>query len=128
MWTLKYEQQLNISHFLCLDYDSIDTKAHGHILTVDIELYSTRLNPNNMVIDTNELKSILDKLDHNSINEYMRINNIRGNATLENIILIIKTKTLMLLTQVNENYNMDIQIVNISIKDETNRQVIYDMQ
>lgn len=128
MWTLQYRQSINISHFLSLDYDSRDTRAHGHILEVEIELFSNRLNPHNMIVDTNKLKDILDKLDHNSINEYMRVNNIRGNATLENLVLIIKTKTLMLLSTVNENYSMDVELVRISVKDETGREVIYNIQ
>lgn len=128
MWTLTYRQRLNISHFLSLDYDSISSRAHGHILDIRIELFSTRLNANNMVIDTHYIKEILDKMNHNSINEYMRVNNIKGNATLENIILIVKTKMLMLLQQENNKYNTDVELVRIIINDETGREVIYNFQ
>lgn len=128
MWTLNYNQSINISHFLCLDYDSRDTKTHGHILNVNINLFATRLNPHNMIIDTNLIKEVVDRLDHNNTNEYMRVNNIKGNATLENIILIFKTQLTLLLSSVNEDYNTDVRILDIRLKDETGREVIYNMR
>lgn len=128
MFTMIHEQKINISHFLSLDYDSKDSRPHGHILTIRIKLFSTRLNPHNMVVDTNVFKRFIDSMNNNSLNEYMRTNNIRGNATLENLCLIIKTHCMMLLSQENAKYNSEAQLISIEVIDENGRQVIYNCQ
>lgn len=128
MFTIIHEQKINISHFLSLDYNSKDSRPHGHVLTICIEFFSTRLNPHNMVVDTNVFKKFIDGLNNNSINEYMRMNNIRGNATLENLCLIIKTNSLVLLQQENAKYNSEARLISIRIIDENGRQAIYNCQ
>lgn len=127
MWSIIHKHKINISHHLALDYNSKSMDNHGHILTVSIELFSTRLNANNMVIDTDKLNTILDKLE-GDVNKYMNTNNMKGNATLENIILIIKTKTLMVIQKENTTYSTDVLLRKIAIEDESGRKVIYNMQ
>ena len=125
MWTLNYTKRFGISHHLALDYTSKSTHAHGHFLTIQITFLSNRLNPYNMIIDTNKLDKIIEELG-NDINKYMMDNNIKGNPTLENILLIIKVRSLLLLKKENEIYNMDVILDSLTLTDEEGRSVAYD--
>lgn len=124
MFELKYEQKINIGHFLSLDYDSLSSENHGHIVTINIECISNRLNANNMIIDTNLFKNYIDKFDRRSFNNYMRTHNIAGNATLENLLVLIKIKALNIITTENNKYNTDVILKRVSVKDEEGRTFI----
>lgn len=127
MWTLTCNQTINISHHLALDYESKSSHNHGHILNVKVELFSTRLNYNNMIIDCDKVCDVIKKLE-GDIDYYMINNNMKGNPTLENIILIVKTKLLMLLQKENEKCSTNVLLTKIIISDESGRVVVYNMQ
>ena len=126
MWTLVYKRQINISHHLALDYESSSVDAHGHILTISITFSTNRLNPNNMIIDTIHLDKMIDRLG-SDINGYMMTNNVRGNATIENFILLLKEKSNLIVQRENDKYHNDVRMLKLSISDESGRQFIYDI-
>lgn len=124
MFELKYEQKINIGHFLSLDYDSLSTENHGHIVTINIECISNRLNANNMIIDTDLFKNYIDRFDKHSFNNYMRNNGIAGNATLENLLVLIKIKALNIIAVENNKYSTNVILKRVSVKDEEGRTFI----
>lgn len=79
-YTLKLKHHFAASHHLILDYKSPCQRNHGHTFDVLVEIVSNSLDPNGMIIDFKKIKGIINKLDHQNLNEILDFN-----PTAENI-------------------------------------------
>lgn len=125
MYEFTYKHQITISHYMSVDYDTDGSENHGHVLTVGFKFASMRLNAYNMVFDEDMLKKIVSKLDGKNFNAFMRKNTMSGNATIENMITYLKTQVLLALDKFNTQYNTDVMLRNIAVKDERGCEYVY---
>lgn len=125
MFEFTYKQKISISHFMVVDYNTDGSENHGHILTIGVKFASTRLNAYNMVIDEDIIKRIIDPLNGKNFNNFMRKNTVAGNATIENMIMYIKSRVLLALKEFNIQYNIDVVLRNISVVDEEGKEYVY---
>lgn len=72
MYYLKCKYTISSAHSLNLDYDSPCKNLHGHNWEIIIHCKSNKLNENGMVIDFRYIKNIIDILDHQIINNYIK--------------------------------------------------------
>ena len=91
MYTLKLNYHFDAAHRLMLNYESACTNIHGHRWDVLIEIKSTKLNANGILIDFKQLKEIVNELDHKMLNEILDFN-----PTAENISKYLHNKILKL--------------------------------
>jgi queuosine biosynthesis protein QueD len=74
------------------DSEQLVTKAcarlHGHTYAVKVEI-ENELNKQGFVIDFKAIKNIIDRLDHQYINDILKEYNIDLQPTAENIAIII---------------------------------------
>lgn len=81
LYRIRKTFEISAAHHLKLSYESKCENLHGHNWTVTVECTAGGLNENGMVVDFNHFKqTIIDKLDHNNLNEVMECN-----PTAENI-------------------------------------------
>lgn len=81
MYTVTKRLEVSAAHRLELDYDSPCGTLHGHNWIIEITCKSEQLNPNGMVVDFKQIKTLVqDVLDHKYINNVLGIN-----PTAENI-------------------------------------------
>jgi len=84
------EETISASHHL-LNYDGKCAKLHGHNFRVVVDIIG-KVNPaTGMIIDFGEVKSVIEKLDHEDLNNFIE------NPTAENITnyLINKIKDIV---------------------------------
>lgn len=83
VFKLKYKTHFDAAHYLP-KHKGKCKNLHGHRWEVEIRIKSfDSLNKDGMIIDFSELKNLVDKLDHTSLNKYMK------NPTAENVAFII---------------------------------------
>jgi len=80
MYTVTKRMEIAGSHSLCLNYESPCQRVHGHNWIITVEIKSEILNSNGMIIDFSRIKSTVNLLDHQNINDVIDIN-----PTAENI-------------------------------------------
>lgn len=81
MYKIKKRLEISAAHKLSLNYESKCQNLHGHNWIIEIYCRSEKLNENGMVYDfTHIKKKIEEKLDHQYINDVLKIN-----PTAENI-------------------------------------------
>lgn len=80
MYYLKKRMEIAGAHFLRLNYDSKCSNLHGHNWIITIHCKSEKLDENGMIVDFTRIKSIVNELDHQVINDIIDIN-----PTAENI-------------------------------------------
>lgn len=89
--------KLSIKHYFdsahqLTDSEQLITKAcarlHGHTYAVKVEI-ENELNKQGFVIDFKAIKNIIDRLDHQYINDIFRDNDIQLQPTAENIAIVI---------------------------------------
>lgn len=81
MYKIKKRLEISAAHKLSLNYESKCQNLHGHNWIIEIYCKSEKLNENGMVYDfTHIKKKIEEKLDHQYINDVLKIN-----PTAENI-------------------------------------------
>jgi len=71
MYTVKKTIEIAGAHKLNLDYDSKCNNLHGHNWIITVECQAAQLNPNGMVMDFQNIKDIVKKLDHRNLNDFM---------------------------------------------------------
>ena len=79
MFSIRKTIEVAGAHNLNLSYPSPCQNIHGHNWFVTVELSSTKLNSDGMIMDFKNLKSAMklmieDKLDHKNINEVVQFN------------------------------------------------------
>ncbi len=79
MFYLKKTLEFAASHQLTLPYESKCNRLHGHTYRVVVYCKREELNENGMVLDFNEIKGVVMKLDHSHLNDSI------PNPTAENI-------------------------------------------
>lgn len=79
-YKLTLEHHFCAAHHLELNYSSPCQKNHGHSWKVITEIVSSELDNNGMIIDFAKIKDIINKLDHQDLNEILDFN-----PTAENI-------------------------------------------
>lgn len=79
MYYLQKKFEVSSAHTLTLDYDSKCSTVHGHNWYITVYCKSEELNNNGMIIDFNDIKNIVMKLDHKDINDFI------AQPTAENI-------------------------------------------
>jgi len=72
MYFLKKRLEIAGSHSLNLNYESKCQNVHGHNWIITIYCKSEKLDENGMIIDFSEIKKIVNILDHNHINNYIK--------------------------------------------------------
>lgn len=125
MFEFIYRQKISISHYMVVGYDTDGSENHGHLLTVSIRFQSTRLNADGMIIDEDAVKSFVDPLNGKNLNNFMRQNTLVGNATIENIIVYLKSRIFMYIKDFNTRFNTDVEIKSISVEDEEGKEYVY---
>ena len=80
MYKIKKTMEIAGSHCLKLDYDSPCQKLHGHNWIITVYCKSEELNNAGMVIDFSDIKKVVNKLDHQHLNDVIDVN-----PTAENI-------------------------------------------
>ena len=81
MYTIRKKLEVAGAHRLELDYESKCQNLHGHNWIITVELKSSSLNNNGMVMDFTHIKrKIHDRLDHKYLNDIFDFN-----PTAENI-------------------------------------------
>ena len=85
MWTLRKTFEISASHCLDLPYKSKCQNIHGHNWKIIVEIKSSKLNDNQMVIDFSEIKKLLLKFDHTDLGKIF----INTNSTCENMAQLI---------------------------------------
>lgn len=63
--------QISANHRVNLPHDPPNKKPHNHIWKITIEIHSTDLNQNGMIVDFKYIKEITDQLDQMDINSIM---------------------------------------------------------
>ncbi|MBR3723252.1 MAG: 6-carboxytetrahydropterin synthase QueD [Selenomonadaceae bacterium] len=86
MYVLKVEERFEAAHYI-RGYNGKCARLHGHNWAVEAEVAGNELNPLGILVDfkdvKRELKAILEKLDHDFLNEKPPFNEI--NPTAENL-------------------------------------------
>lgn len=78
MYTVTKRMEISGAHFLKLDYESKCKKLHGHNWIVTITVQSETLNEHGMVVDFTDIKKVVNRLDHNVVNEVIGSMNPTG--------------------------------------------------
>lgn len=90
MYVLKVEEAFEAAHNL-RGYKGKCSRLHGHNWVVEVEITGESLNELGILVDfkdvKRELKTVLDKLDHNYLNEISPFDKI--NPTAENLAKFI---------------------------------------
>ena len=90
MYLLKVEERFEAAHSL-RGYDGKCARLHGHSWAVEAEVSGDKLNSLGILVDfkdvKRELKAVLDRLDHEFLNEQPPFYEI--NPTAENIAAFI---------------------------------------
>lgn len=75
MYIVEKTMEISAAHKLALNYESKCSNLHGHNWIVVVTCKSDTLNENGMVYDfTHIKKKIMDRLDHNYINDILDVN------------------------------------------------------
>lgn len=75
MYYVKKRFEISAAHRLSLTYKSKCGRLHGHNWTVIVECKSPTLDENGMVVDFTHIKElVMDKLDHNVLNDVLPCN------------------------------------------------------
>lgn len=74
MYKINCEIEVTGAHKLNLDYDSRCKNLHGHNWIVKVWCKAKELNHNGMVIDYVAIKKIVNKFDHEMINDLIDFN------------------------------------------------------
>jgi len=72
MYYLKCKYTISSAHSLNLDYESACKNLHGHNWKITVYCKSDKLNEDGMIIDFRKIKGIIDTLDHQLINNYIK--------------------------------------------------------
>lgn len=104
MFHVKKTIEISASHRLNLGYESQCKKTHGHNWIITVYCKSENLNKYGMVVDFQQIKKVVNQLDHSHINELIQ------QPTAENIAKWI-------LEKIQNCYKVEVQesIGNIAI-------------
>lgn len=80
MFTVIKKIEVAGSHHLCLPYESKCSNVHGHNWNIEVQVACHSLTSYGMVVDFGVISSVVNRLDHQSINEV-----VKENPTAENI-------------------------------------------
>lgn len=81
MYYIKKSFEISAAHRLSLSYESKCTMLHGHNWIITVECKARELNSDGMVVDFTHVKrTVMEKLDHNVLNDVLGFN-----PTAENI-------------------------------------------
>jgi len=83
-YTLKLKHHFDAAHFL-YDYVGKCANEHGHRWEVLVEITTSNLNKQGMVIDFTAIKKVIDKLDHCVLNDHPYFSPGGISPTAENI-------------------------------------------
>ena len=81
MFTVTKRMEVAGAHCLNLPYDSKCRNLHGHNWRIEVEVQSSCLNDEGMVIDFTKIKEVVGQLDHAYLNDIPGI----GQPTAEHI-------------------------------------------
>jgi len=91
MYRLRTKMDFDAAHFLA-NYEGKCARMHGHLWVIEAFVLGEKLDKTGFVVDfgdiKNELKTIIDKLDHRILNDTKEI----GNPTSENLAKFIFEK------------------------------------
>lgn len=87
MFTIYKKMTFDSAHHLDLPYDSPCNRLHGHTYTVEVWISSEELNNVGMIFDFTEIRKIVMRLDHITLNEHPGFKTKR--PTAENIAKFI---------------------------------------
>lgn len=87
MYQVTKRLEISAAHKLDLPYESKCANLHGHNWIVEITITANELTDYGMVLDFVEIKKMIhDKLDHQNLNDVLKVN-----PTAENIAYWIQT-------------------------------------
>lgn len=69
MYTIRKRMEVAGSHCLSLPYESKCKNIHGHNWIIEVEIQGPDLNMEGMLIDFTHIKEVVNRLDHQNINE-----------------------------------------------------------
>lgn len=75
--------EISASHRLRLPYESKCANVHGHNYLIKVRMSASKLNTEGMVVDFSHIARIINKFDHQSLNDFIT------QPTAENIALTI---------------------------------------
>jgi len=87
IYKIRKKMEIAGAHSLSLPYESKCNNLHGHNWIIEVEIVGTELNKENMLIDFTQISTIINKLDHQNLNEILPL----LNPTAENIAKWIAT-------------------------------------
>lgn len=92
MYIIEVKDFFSASHQLP-DTDSLVTKActrlHGHTYCVIVTAYSNKLNSGGMITDFKAIKNIIQELDHQHLNDFIKVPTAENTAKwIHNHILV----------------------------------------
>lgn len=94
------EQSLNISRVIdaahhLLNYDGKCSRVHGHSFYIEAKIKGKPVQ--DMIVDFTKVKDVIDKLDHQNLNEILNFN-----PTAENLSLYLAEQILNLTDKITE--------------------------
>ena len=96
MYLLEKEIEISSSHELKLPYESKCERIHGHNWLVTLKIQSELLTPAGMVVDFEVLKKVLEKYDHQFLNNVLPPG---MNPTAENLAVIFSDEVQKILPE-----------------------------
>jgi len=116
MYKLIYKTHFDAAHRL-LDSESLVTKKcsklHGHRWEVEVIIETDRLK-DGMIIDFKEIQEVVDKLDHQYLNEFL------DNPTAENLSKYIYDKVYEKMRERNLYFSLEVEV-----KESDNSSITY---
>lgn len=80
MYYISKKMEISGAHRLDLDYESKCIQMHGHNWQIEVFCKSATLDPNGMVVDFSHISQVVNRLDHQCLNDIIDVN-----PTAENI-------------------------------------------
>ncbi len=87
MYSIKVTEEIEIKHFLNLDYPSPENKLHSHNWTIIVNCTVDRLNNNDKIIDEYTIRKLIKKYDKVILNDYL--NNPTPEEFMKQLLKII---------------------------------------
>jgi len=110
MFTVTKTMEIAVGHCLDLPYDSPCQRQHGHNIRVEVTVSAEELTEYGMVVDFGKIKEIVHRLDHQYLND-----KIRMNPTAENLAVWIVSELNMML--VTDRYPNDTQVTKVVVQE-----------
>ena len=82
IYRLELEHHFDAAHYLPKHTGKCN-QMHGHRWEAKVVIQTTRLNSQGMVVDFGDIKDIINRLDHRTLNDFM------GNPTAEHIAICL---------------------------------------